>query len=96
MQRNWELKDTKTRSSRRKIVLLENTIKVLVCQKEWQEENKNTFDEYEDTGFICTHENGQPINPENMDKAFNKLVKAHNLPQIRFHDIRHTILLLYS
>lgn len=90
MQRNFELKATKTKSSMRKIVLMDSTIEALKWQLKWQEENKKTFDEYKDTGFICTHENGKPINPENMGKAFNKLVKSNNLPSIRFHDIRHT------
>lgn len=91
MQRNFKLKDTKTKSSRRKIVLLKKTKLALDYQKRCQEENENLLGkQYINSGFICTHNNGESINPENLGKTFKKLIKEYKLEPIRFHDIRHS------
>ena len=91
MLRNFTLKDTKTKSSKRKIVLLQTTKSALAIQMELQEKNKDLLgDKYKDSGFICTHDNGEPINPENLGKKFKKIIKEYKLAPIRFHDIRHS------
>ncbi len=82
MQRNWELKEPKTKSSKRKVVLLEQTKKALSIQLSYQEYNKKLYSkqnkEYIDKGFINTHKDGSPINPENLGKAFKRIIKNHN------------------
>ena len=33
---------------------------------------------------------GTPVNPKNLRRNFNNLIKKASVPQIRFHDLRHT------
>jgi integrase len=48
-------------------------------------------DLYTDHGLVFTTEAGTLINPTNLRKrGFTKLLKRGMLPQIRFHDLRHT------
>jgi integrase len=48
-------------------------------------------DLYEDQGLIFTTRAGTPINPTNLRKrSFEPLLRKAALPQIRFHDLRHT------
>ena len=46
---------------------------------------------YEDHGLIFASQSGTPLNPENLVKrSFKPLLKRAGLPEIRFHDLRHT------
>lgn len=45
---------------------------------------------WQDTGYIFTIENGQPIHPERVTKLFREAIAQAGLPRIRFHDLRHT------
>jgi len=40
--------------------------------------------------YICAHKNGDPILPNYVSKHFAALLKRHNMPHIRFHDLRHS------
>lgn len=90
MQRNMELKAPKT-GRKRKVLLMDETKKALKKQKIRQKELKLLLGhEYTDSGYICTNSNGQPYNPKNLLATFKNIVNKHNLPLIRFHDLRHT------
>ena len=46
---------------------------------------------YKDHGLIFATGIGTPVNPENLVKrSFKPLLKRASLPEIRFHDLRHT------
>ena len=46
---------------------------------------------YEDHGLIFATSIGTPVNPENLVKrSFKPLLKRAGLPEIHFHDLRHT------
>ena len=48
-------------------------------------------DLYADEGFVFTSEGGTLMNPSNLrQRSFIPLLKKAKLPQIRFHDLRHT------
>jgi integrase len=52
---------------------------------------------YEVNDYIIVHPDGKPIYPEYLSQMLTKLQKKANLPQCRFHDLRHlcaTIMLL--
>jgi integrase len=38
---------------------------------------------------VCTSK-GTPVNPENLKKTYERLIKEADVPKIRFHDLRHT------
>lgn len=81
----------KTSSSFRVIKLLDYTIPALNQQKEWQKRQENELGkDYINSGFICTMEDGRPMKPEYLTKRFAILKERYDLPEIRFHDLRHT------
>ncbi len=48
-------------------------------------------DLYQDGGLVFTSAGGTLINPSNLrQRSFVPLLKRARLPQIRFHDLRHT------
>ena len=52
---------------------------------------------YMETDYIIVHPDGKPIYPEYLSQMLTKLQKKADLPQCRFHDLRHlcaTIMLL--
>jgi integrase len=56
------------------------------------EEIEQLGDAYQDQGLVFTTETGTLINPTNnlRRRSFAPLLKRAALPQIRFHDLRHT------
>lgn len=84
--------DTKTGKSRRTISLTDAAVTALREHLQRQvEEMERLGDLYTDHGLVFTTEAGTLINPTNLRKrSFAKLLKHANLPQIRFHDLRHT------
>jgi integrase len=66
-----------------------NTLKA--HRKKQLEEKMRLASLYKDHGLIFTSGIGTPVNPENLVKrSFQPLLKKAGLPEIRFHDLRHT------
>jgi integrase len=84
--------ETKTRRGRRLVNLTPRTVAALKAHRRRQlEERMRLSDLYEDQGLIIASNVGTPLNPENLVKRFFKpLLKKAGLPEIRFHDLRHT------
>ena len=82
----------KTESSRRKVVLSECVIKVLIEYKEWQQEyikkNKDKWKGTEDRVF--TSLDGRFMNPVSCNTCLYAVIKRHGLKPITFHGLRHT------
>ena len=47
-------------------------------------------DAYKDSGRVCVWDDGTPFKPDYISQHFALLLKKHNLPHIRYHDLRHT------
>lgn len=45
---------------------------------------------YTSSGYVCTNEDGTPVNPDFVTHHFQRKIKASDLPNIRFHDLRHS------
>ena len=45
---------------------------------------------WQETGFVFTNADGNPMDPEKVTKAFAKLMKNTGLKGVRLHDLRHT------
>lgn len=54
------------------------------------EERRSAADKWIEHGLIFTNTKGGPIHPRNLLRDFRRLIKAAGLPEIRFHDLRHT------
>lgn len=88
----------KSKSSNRKIILLDYTIEELKKLHKLQEEYRNKFSEYyQSSNFvICQKETGLPYDPQYISRNFRRTLKAYgiceelDIPLIRFHDLRHT------
>ncbi len=53
-------------------------------------------DLWQDTGLVFTSVKGTSLDPENLTKRFFRpLLTRPGLPQIRFHDLRHTFATLF-
>lgn len=39
---------------------------------------------------VCCRQNGEPLPPNNLSSAWRRFCKRHDLPVIRFHDLRHS------
>jgi integrase len=87
-----ELGETKTRRGRRRVNLTPRTVAALKAHRKRQLEERMRFsDLYQDRGLIFATRVGTPLNPENLVKrSFKPLLAKAGLPEIRFHDLRHT------
>ncbi len=45
---------------------------------------------WEDHGLVFTSQYGGPIHPRNLLRNFKHMLRDAGLPEIRFHDLRHT------
>ena len=86
------LGETKTRRGRRQINLTPQTVSVLKAHRKRQLEEKMRFaDLYENRDLIFATRKGTPFNAEHLVKRYFKpLLAKTGLPEIRFHDLRHT------
>lgn len=84
--------ETKTRRGRRRVNLTPRTVAALKAHRKRQlEQRVRLAGLYADHGLIFPSENGTPLNPENLVKrSFKPLLTKTGLPEIRFHDLRHT------
>lgn len=84
-------KEPKTKGSKRTITIPEYAVQCLKKHKAKQNEYRLKLGEaYEDHDLVVCSWNGQPINPTDINKDFTMAIKLSGVPQIRFHDLRHT------
>ena len=93
------MKDTtKTQSSFHTYILIDDVRKVLLAQREHQEKNRKELGRaYIDSDYIFTWEDGTLYRPDYVTRGFQRVLKAHGIPVMRFHDLRHsTASILYD
>lgn len=82
---------TKTDAGERVVELPSFVIPILKQHRKKQLENKLFFgNEYKDNNLVCSWPNGDELKPNYITHTFKKLLRKLNLPDIRFHDLRHT------
>jgi len=86
-----QLSETKTQKSRRQLPILEFVAKALRLHRMRQIEARLLAGpKWRDMGFVFTTGIGTPIDPANLLDDFKRILKKSGLPDIRFHDLRHS------
>jgi integrase len=81
----------KTAHGMRLLALGESTIMVLQEHYNRQQlERQFAGDKWQENNLVFPTSRGTPWNPRNLRRDFEKALQAAGLPQIRFHDLRHT------
>jgi integrase len=95
-QANWrgaELVPTKTKSGRRHIKLGKGALAALEAHRQRQETQKTLAgNDWKENGMIFTTSIGTFIDQTKVSREFKHILRKANLPDIRFHDLRHTSL----
>jgi integrase len=81
--------EPKSKKSRRMVVLPEFVVEALSIHKERQAGLRKS-PKWTEHGLVFTTNVGTPINPRNLIRHFKKKIGEADLPEIRFHDLRHT------
>ncbi|WP_232235960.1 site-specific integrase [Nocardia sp. BMG51109] len=81
----------KTDDSARWIALDAETVRALRAWKAIQDAERALYgDDYRNTDFVFTYEDGRPAHPDSVRERFKRLAARAGLPEIRFYDLRHT------
>jgi integrase len=90
--RTVEAKDTtKSYNSRRSFKLLPEVKELLLNLKHEQEMLRQFYgNTYIENDYVFKHDNGKPYLPDYVTRKFQKVLAAHGLRKMRFHDLRHT------
>ena len=78
--------EPKTKKSRRTIALAPETVQLLHGIRGRQMEHGFPTN---DDSYVFIRPNGLPLIPQEVTKAFTGLVRAHSLPHMTFHGLRH-------
>ena len=84
---------TKTKSSCRTLPLVDPYEKMLLRMKSNQAENRRLCGSYYNQNYldyIFVNEIGEIIKPGYVSAHFADVLEKHNMPRIRFHDLRHS------
>lgn len=81
----------KTAASRRELPLIPIARDALIDLAGQQADaRRRTGDSWADNDLVFTTRTGQPVEPRNLVRTFERLVEASGLRKIRLHDLRHT------
>ena len=85
------LMEPKTEKSRRVLPLPSFLVSALRAHRTSQlEERLALGPNWQETGFVFISTIGTPIEPRNLNRTFDAILKKTKLPKIRFHDLRHS------
>ena len=86
-----EHEKTKSRASKRTMLLIPETIPYLRELRETQAENKRLCgNSYVVGEHVCVWQDGRLVSPDYVSKGFRSFLRKNDLPLIRFHELRHT------
>lgn len=87
----YGIKDLKTECSHRKLYISKD-VEDLILRQQTVNNHQKQFQgaKYSDNDLICCNDNGEFLNPQTLYHAFKRFIKSSGLPNIRFHDLRHS------
>jgi integrase len=78
-------------ASRRIVDLPQRALEALKSHQKWQAEERLRATDYENLGLVFATAKGTPLDAQNIvNRHFKPLLKHAGLPDIRWHDLRHT------
>lgn len=84
--------EPKTRSSRRKIVVSEKVLEALKTHREQQGQMRlKAGEKWHEQGLVFGNRHGGFLFPQVVLDQFHALLTKAGLPEMRFHDLRHTM-----
>jgi integrase len=85
-------REPKTKSGRRKIMLSGIVLEALREHEKLQQQARLKMGEkWREHGLIFSNMHGGFFNPDSVWLFFKKLLKEADLPDVRFHDLRHSV-----
>ena len=86
------IKGTKNRASKRTMPLLQAVSNYLTNLSERQKLQKQFCgNTWINSGYVVVDELGQPLSFSTLQKNFKKILLNNDLPDVRFHDLRHSV-----
>ena len=83
--------EPKTDRSRRALFLPDGVIRALKAHRLRQLQKRLAAGpRWQDSGLIFTSGVGTPLEPRNLFRSFKALLRKAGLPDVRFHDLRHS------
>ena len=87
-----EVNEPKTESSTRTISISLDTVAVLQEHRKRQDlEREKCGSAWTESGHVFVTAIGTPIDPGNLARAYKRVLRASGVPEIRLHDLRHTM-----
>ncbi|HVB25872.1 MAG TPA: site-specific integrase [Ktedonobacteraceae bacterium] len=85
-------REPKSQAGRRKIALPHVVLEALEEHREKQEQARvKAGEKWQEKGLIFCNIYGNYFDPDHMGVLFKKLLKKADLPDVRFHDLRHSV-----
>ncbi len=86
-----QLDTPKSGQSRRQLVLPLPALRALKDERDRQAmQRSRAGNDWEEWGLVFTRPTGKPLNQRDVSRDFKKILKAAGLPDMRFHDLRHS------
>ena len=85
-----QVSEPKTARGRRRIALDSATLETLKAHAARQADEQSACQDWVESGYIFTTEDGQPLDPHRVSKAFERHLRQAALPRIPLHGLRHT------
>jgi integrase len=87
----YEKDRTKTAASRRTLPLTPD-IRAHLEQVYAEQQSDRVFfgNTYVENNYVCKRKDGSAFRPNYVTERFYKLIRRHDMPPIRFHDLRHS------
>jgi integrase len=81
----------KTHRSRRPVALPATLTALLTNHRRHQDARRAALAEHwHQTDLIVERGDGGPLNPDTLTSTWRRFIRKHNLPHVRFHDLRHS------